>query len=373
MALTYTQQPGTVNFCKNPIIVKAKTSLKDKTFLRIVCKCIFSINSSLYTTLLFQTSYSAPVKDEGEAIFNLSDASQTLINKMTNLYSGDNNFQSIVENVLINCYETWIWEGKEMNGDSVAISGNVFILPGGLTDYERMKAPSADISSILGSASWMTRKPDGGIIYKGETLIMPTYTSNGGSYVSQFSVSGTKVSEKTLYGYEHSLNHTWMTIEGNISGPFTFTDNLTGKVMTGYYSIDSGNVKFLRFINGFGGIENISVKVNDALSYDMDSEESTLVKETSFRPTSRRFSRKGMPIGSYSLSSGYVDHAWAEWFMQEFLPTPAAWMYENGLWIPGIIEPDDTTDLYNRAKDDLLHIDFTFKRSIDGGTMNSFV
>lgn len=373
MALTYTQQPGTVNFCKNPIIVKARTSLKDKTFLRIVCECGFAINPSLYIVSPFQISYSAPVKDEGEAIFNLSNASQMLIDKMIHLYSGNNDFQSISQQVLITCYETWIWEGKEMKGDPVTVSGSIFILPGGLTDYERMKAPSADISSLLGKAAWMSRKPDGGIIYKGETLIMPVYTSAGGSYVSQFSVNGTKVAEKTIYGYEKSLNHTWIPIDADTSGPFIFTDNLTGKVMTGHYSADSANVKLLRFINGFGGVENISVKVNDALSYEMDSEESTLVKEPSFRPSGIRFGRKTTPVGSYSLSSGYVNQEWAEWFMQEFLPTPSAWIYENGIWIPGIIEPDDTTDLYDRSKNELLHIDFTFKRSIDGGTINSFV
>lgn len=373
MAITYTQQPGSINFCNNPIIVKARTSLKEKTFLHIVCECNFSANSSLYTTLTFNTSYSAPVEDEGEAIFNLSDASKTLINKMINFYSGNNNFQSIVENVSIRCYEAWVWEGKEIKGDYMPISGNIFILPGGLTDYERMKAPSADISSILGNAAWMTRKPVGGTVYKGETFIMPTFNSTGGSYLSQFSVNGVKVVEKTVYGYEKSLNHTWMVIDGNTSGPFSFTDKLTNKTMTGYYSAQTEGVRFIRFINGFGAVENIAVRVKEALSYAMSFDENTLVQEPNFRPSSKRFSKKATPIGSYSLSSGYVNHAWAEWFMQEFLPTSSAWMYENGIWIPGTIEPDDTTDLYNRAKEELLHIDFTFNMSIDGGPMNSFV
>lgn len=373
MAITYTQQPGSINFCNNPIIVKAITSLSGKTFLRIVCECTFSVQSSVYTSMQLETSYSAPVQDKGEATFNLSDASQTLINRMVNLYNGDNSFQSISESVYIRCYEIWVLEGKEIKGEYTPVSGNIFILPGGLTDYERMKAPTADISSILGNEAWMTRKPNGGTIYKGETFIMPTFNAEGGSYLSQFSVNGTKVAEKTVYGYEKSLNHTWMVINGEASGPFTFTDKLTNKTMSGYYSTEVKNVKFLRFVNGFGAIENISVKVNEALSYEMDSEESSLVKEASFRPSSRRFNKKTTPVGSYSLSSGYVNRAWAEWFMQEFLPTSSAWMYENGVWIPGTIEPDDTIDIYNRAKEDLLHIDFTFKLAIDGGTTNSFV
>ena len=98
-----------------------------------------------------------------------------------------------------------------------------------------------------------------------------------------------------LVGFEIDDSHVGKTVTTSIS----VGRNLISKIVP-----LSDKVKFLRFINGFGAVENISVCVNDTLEYAINTEESTLIGEPSFRNINRRMSRKTTDTGSYALSSG---------------------------------------------------------------------
>ena len=141
-----------------------------------------------------------------------------------------------------------------------------------------------------------------------------------------------------------------------------------GEIFSGYYRTNTRDVHFLRFINGFGAVENIAVWAKDKLSYEVSGETHSLVQEISTRPTDRRYATKSQPVGVYELSSGYVPVRWAEWYVQELLTSPRVWIQIGGKWVPALIEAEDDCVIYDRTKPEMPHVDFTLRLAIDGVT-----
>lgn len=373
MAVTFTQLPGTLNFSNNPILLTAKTSLSGKTFLRIICEATFQLAGD--NTEVYKEAYSSPVSDGGTVTFNLSNASKVYYNQKINEITSTDASMYAMQTLSIQCYEKWIDSYGEQTGTKVNVSGEILILPGGLTDFERMKLTNIDLEALIGDAKELSRKPQyGGVVYPGERILMPYFsmTANAketssaaysdGDYSTELYVRQPKA--VGLVGFEIDDSHVGKTVTTSIS----VGRNLISKIVP-----LSDKVKFLRFINGFGAVENISVCVNDTLEYAINTEESTLIGEPSFRNINRRMSRKTTDTGSYALSSGYVNNVWAEWFTHEVLMTPRAWMLIDGVWVPGDIIPEDTVQMYDRTEPGLQNVGFTFKMGIEGGTVNWFI
>lgn len=371
MAITFTQQPGAVNFSNNPILLTAKTSLSGKVFLRIVCEVSFSTADGKS----YKEMYASPVADNGSVVFNLSNASKVLYNQILREINSPDAKEFRIETLTAKCYEKWLEKGIEKTGSETSIQGDVMVIPGGLTDYERMTMTNKDIEQLMGNAKWLSRKPRyGGVVSNGEEIILPyfskvldQYNHYDFNYGDSPVISNKFVSAEKTIGYmKHVVTDT--ANEGSIH-IFWLHGSKTFYIRN---SMDE-KTKQLRFINGFGVIENISVCVNDALEYEIETEGSTLIGEPSFTNINRRMTRKTSDTGIYSLSSGYVNNEWAEWFTHELLMTPKAWMSEGNAWVPGEILPDDSVQMYDRTKPGLQKVDFTFKRGIEGGTVNSYL
>lgn len=394
MALTFTQQPNSLVFAKNPIIVKVKTDKElgeSESLLRIICTATF--DDAEYTTLPpFEVELSQPVENGGVATFNLSDAAQTLITRIhasidMNL-DGDTPDHSYLSgrwirlNASVWCKEVWVRDGYEVDGESTSANPITFgVIPGGFTDFEMISRKDIDIvSSLVGEGydtALMTRKPDLGIMYRGEVAVLPLVSLLSDKVVYTEMFIGEKMTDSGFAGegigvlkyydlktdsYKVVLSDSDMSI--NISGSST---------RYGYYRYNAKGVYFLRFINGFGAIENISVRSKDSLSYEMgEGTTHSLVQDASVRPYDRRYATKSQPVGVYQLSSGYVSKQWAEWYVQELLVSPRVWMQMGDVWVPCVIEAGDDCVIYDRTKPSMPHVDFTIRLAIDGVTGCAF-
>lgn len=371
MAITFTKQPGDINFSNNPILLKANTSISKKVFLRIVCEVTFSSpNIPGYT---YTETYSSPVEDLGSAIFNLANASMVYYNLMVRDLTEPWIVYKNIERMKIKCYEKWIENGVEQTSASTS-TAEVLVLPGGLTDFERLKVQSEDLANMLLEQGRLSRKPqEGAIVYPGEIMLMPYY--NTGAYINstkEVSYNGETLSSQSVGLYSKAVGLVSFTIEDNYTNKEIVATCNTMR-MNAVVKPWNERVRFLRFINSFGMVENISVCCNDVLEYEINTEESTLIGEPSFRNINRRMSRKNTDTGIYALSSGYLDSKWTEWFTHEVLMTPRAWMQIDGVWVPGDIIPDDTVQMYDRTEPGLQNVEFTFRMGIEGGTKNLFV
>lgn len=369
MAITLIE-PNTLNFASNPIVFKATTDKSlgsEESMLRIVCSVTFQAVDRV--GVQFNVELSQPVEDGGTATFNLSDASQTLIRRIhaeMDMNGGDA-FSHIGLHGYVNCYEMWIKDGYEVKGDT-ASSGRFHVVPGGFTDFEMLTRDSIDLSSIAFPATEMSRMPSGGrILYYGEQLIVPTLSTEDKTATGTLSVAGNQVASGSVYLTGMATDYQRIIFNSSEDGEFVFNSSLTGPI-TGYYRTNTRGVHFLRFINGFGAVENIAVRAKDKLSYEVSGETHSLVQEISTRPTDRRYATKSQPVGVYELSSGYVPQRWAEWYVQELLTSPRVWIQIGGKWVPALIEAEDDCVIYDRSKPEMPHVDFTLRLAIDGVT-----
>ena len=397
MALTFTQQPNSLVFAKNPIIVKVKTDKElgeSESLLRIICTATF--DDAEYTTLPpFEVELSQPVENGGMATFNLSDAAQTLITRIhasidMNLENDESNPDDnsclfgrwIRLNASVWCKEVWVRDGYEVDGESTSANPITFgVIPGGFTDFEMISRKDIDIvSSLVGEGydtALMTRKPDLGIVYRGEVVLLPVVAPSSDDTVGTEMYIDEKMADSSFAGVGAGvLKYSALTTDFYrvVEYDSDMRIHISGSAMRyGYYRHNAKGVYFLRFINGFGAIENISVRSKDSLSYEMgDGATHSLVQDASVRPYDRRYATKSQPVGVYQMSSGYVSKQWAEWYVQELLVSPRVWMQMGDVWVPCIIEAGDDCVIYDRTKPSMPHVDFTIRLAIDGVTGCAF-
>lgn len=383
MAITTTikTSPAELSFAGNPIIYKVETNKSlgtDESFLRIKCKVTFSLNGAVdwYTgNANFSNELSQPVEDFGTATFNLSDAAQTLIRNVQSSIdmNGDAPLPAYGLIADVQFCTVFVFENQEIEGE-VETANRIYIVPGAFTDFEMLTRADTYLPSLTALGRFMTRKPDGGIVYRGETMIFPTvrYVADLGqspsSVASGMLSIGGSYSQPEAVIEHNELDYQSVIPSGSMGeGAFTFTSSCGGS-LSGYYRTNTNGVHFLRFINGFGAVENISVRAKDKLTYEVSGETHSLVQQASVRPTDRRYATKSQPVGVYELSSGYVPQRWAEWYVQELLTSPRVWIQLGGKWIPALIEAEDDCVIYDRTKPEMPHVDFTLRLAIDGVT-----
>lgn len=376
MALTVIT-PNKLCFAKNPILVEARTDKilnKGESFLRIVCEVKVWGTDYMGNSINFENELSQPVESGGTAVFNLNDSVQAILQQSQKEVM-DNDFN---EDLGVVCefrlYESWLFENQEYKGEPFPTLEDmnekrqvIQAVPGGLTDYELLTMDSIDLTSLTVSGRFMTRKPDLGIVYRGEEVILPTLYSGGFGAEANMKVNGTQVDANTFAILQNHISYQNLTASGTADGELVFTSN-RGGVKSGWYRANNNGVHFLRFVNGFGAVENIAVRAKDKLTYEVGGEMHSLVQEASVRPTDRRYAIKKQPVGVYDLSSGYVPKQWAEWYVQELLTSPKVWILLGGHWVPALIEAEDDCVIYDRTKPEMPHVDFTLRLAIDGVT-----
>ena len=371
MALYITEQPARLNFARNSILFKVRTDRvlnNDESMLRIVCKARFYLDSSVTYTgdREYTVELSMPVANNGEAVFNLRDQSQTLLDRLMpmDMSSSEN---PLGENGECVFYEVYVKDGDEVCGFETSVQP-FKVIPGGRTDYELIKSGIPDFDKLLKNVRRMSRKPDAGIVYKGEVVVLPVLVDRDLACYGNIQIGGAEVTSFTneIFADKTCILHS--SVNYSQDGEMTVTWRDAVVPFKGYYRANSDGVHFLRFINGFGAVENISVRVKDKLSYEVSGETHSLLQGDTISYTDRRYATKSQPVGVYELSSGYVSQKWAEWYVQELLTSPRVWIQLGGKWIPALIEAEDDCVIYDRTKPEMPHVDFTLRLAVDGVT-----
>lgn len=373
MAITVTT-PNELCFAGNPIIVKATTDKRlseEESMLRIILYVTFKEkynggeSREAYT---FTTDLSQPVENAGTAVFNLSDAAMTVIQRL--MSEMDMNSDSWNRQVGLSCEyscrDIWVVDGYEQYGDSSG-TFSFDVIPGAFTDFEMLSRGSIDLTEAFPAA--LSRMPAGRIIYKGDSLVVPAVSMESGEFDWSFSFESdpdVKITGSVLVE-GRTVYYMVADVESGAEGGFQFAGNMSENI-TGHFRNNRNGVHSLRFINGFGAVESISVRSRDKLSYEVSGENHSLVQEIGVRPTDRRYSTKSQPVGVYELSSGYVPQRWAEWYVQELLTSPRVWIQLGGKWIPALIEASDECVIYDRSNPEMPHVDFTLRLAVDGVT-----
>lgn len=372
MAIQVIQQPASISFAGDPIVVKARTTLTGKTFLRIKMTC----NVTAYRSeeeVSYEEKYVYEVGDDGAATFNVSDTVRIALKRcIQQQVSGTTVSQTAYAARYTLTYKEAFLEDNVEIEEGELTSEEYKALPGNLTEYERLTALNADTSTLLGSGRILSRKPAGDRVVKGVDLYVPAVSTESGT----ISFSVTDGAGKKDYSQS----------TGGVLVPASLriaTDSLQEGKLTVSTSAETGKERYVvapgpqirhfLFVNGFGLIESVTAVTRESLQYGIESTVYAVPPETGFRATTQVVNFAKAPKGTYGMSSGFVSQEWAEWWVNEFLVTRRAWMLMEGRYLPvAIIPPEDTT-LLDRSKPGLISVSFDVRLSFTGGTRNSFV
>jgi hypothetical protein len=372
MSIQVIQQPGSISFAGDPIIVKARTTLSGKTFLRIRMSCDVKAyrDSEQYA---YSEDYAYEVGSDGYATFNVSSTIQTALNRcIVQQESGNAVTQTMFSAQFTLTYrETFLEEGVEIE-ESRLTSSEYKAIPGALTEFERFSASSADTSSILGSGRILSRKPAGEAVPFGTELYLPVVSTTSGTVSYQLDCGDV---HKDLSMY---TGGTLVPASIRID-----TSSLPMAELKVSFGFESAPVKYtvprrpdmrdFIFINRFGLAESVTAVMRESLEYAVESNTYVVPSDINFRARTQTVNYASSPQASYGMSSGYVSREWAEWWVNEFTVCRKAWMVENGSLIPVAIIPEESLTLYDRTKPSLIAVNFTVRFSFTGGTFNSFV
>lgn len=372
MAINVIQQPPEVALSGDPVIAKAKTTLVGKTFLRILLQCVVKVTRS-DDEFLYDEKLTYYVGEDGIATFNVGSTIQAAFNKY-NLQDVDGTIvsQTLYAATYQLTYKEIYFDGiQEVEGTTV-ISEWYNAIVGNLTEYERMTMPNQDTTAIIGQGRILSRKPIGEMIAKGIDLYVPAVST----LIDTISYSVTQGDTKK--DYTKYTGGTFVPTSLNIS---------TANLNVGHLRIDTSadqgkdkvvvtenpSMRHFLFLNGFGLIESITCMVRESLNYSIDSQQYIIPSDINFKGYTRVVSYTQTPKVEIEMSSGYVNREWAEWWINEFVPTRKAWMLEQGKYIPVAIIPEENNKLFNRSKPGMMAVQFKVQYSFAGGTYNTFI
>ena len=130
---------------------------------------------------------------------------------------------------------------------------------------------------------------------------------------------------------------------------------------------DTQDYQDFLFVNRRGAVETASALTKESLNISAEVKAYNRIERPAFKPARPMM---GIATGgrrSWEMSSGYVDRAWAEWWVQEFLQSPRHWMLMGGQWVPVTVEPSKkSVEIYNRTKQQMTHVDFTVTMALMG-------
>lgn len=372
MAIQVIQQPGSISFAGDPIIAKALTTLIGKTFLKITLECkVELVNGD--TVLPYSEKYTYTIGEDRTATFNVGKTVQTAFDKYTEqdvdklainqqLYAA--RFQLTYKEIYLN--------GVSEEEGSAVVSEWYHSVMGRLTAYERMTMPNADTTAVIGEGRMLTRKPDGEIIPQGIDLYVPALSTQSG-VIDYYTIQD---SVKKSNSHSTGGANVPASLKVNTSGLLLGALNITTAIETGkskHVVVPSPFMRHFLFLNGFGLIESITATMREKMKYTIDSEKFIIPGDVNFKGYTRVVSYTKSPQVELEMSSGYVNREWADWWMNEFLPSGRGWMLQDGRYIPIAIIPEDNYKLFDKSKPGMIAIQFKVQYSFTGGTSNSFL
>lgn len=113
------------------------------------------------------------------------------------------------------------------------------------------------------------------------------------------------------------------------------------------------------FKNSFGLIESASAVMQETKSLSIGREKFGLVGTPSYIPGRKAKAKVNKRQHTWKMSSGFNTRDWIEWWAAEFACSECHWMWIEGKWLPVSIDTGNEITIYDKAKGELVSVDFT--------------
>lgn len=305
-----------------PIVYKITAGDIDDsaTFHRV--RLVVTITSSDGTSTAFE--FSTPAADNEDVYFDISSAFRAMADQYEYTPAGMDSYPYWT--LVADAYDDYLLNGVEHRGENQdhSVDGGHFYV-GKLTDRERLTGERPAIYS---------RKP---------TSAEVCFVNNDHLQAGTFGATPSVAKQTVAAGMA--------TING------------THKI----YGIPRPADGFeLRFINSLGVHENVFITCLRQSEVNIKGDFHTKAVQETLTKFSRGVNIKQNDYEQWKMSSGPLDRAWQQWWLHELLMARWAWLEVDSKWMPVHIVPEETTVGVDRAKGNLLEVQFTLRFDING-------
>ena len=242
--------------------------------------------------------------------------------------------------------------------EDVTISGHTYTFyayafMGKFTDMERLQAAGEDTQQL----DVMTCKPSEGteVVHQNCTIVYPVAFQRG-------------------LEFDHMSDDAEpVFVSGAPSnGPRSdqFTPQTTGAMVVGgrnvYVIPCPDNAVELRFISSKGCMESLHLRCLPKRVVNIQKEEYVISRQETFKKFSRATTRKHADYETWTLSSGPLSEAWASFYIHEVLKAQTMWMRRGTQWLLCHVLPEETTQLRDQQKPEMMEVQLTVRFDIDG-------
>ena len=233
------------------------------------------------------------------------------------------------------------------SSDFYPSSAPLYGIPGGLSEMTRLRLGASDPVLIL--------LPSGDSEEETPPLL---------PYLSMKPKTGEVINQGDLT-YRHVFNASNHEVHSYFAHADTLGVKPLGDGRTVFVENNPDRHEFV-FLSRLCLFETASALTRESLSYDVETEEKTIVNTPSFLPEATLMTTHSDLRPEWKMSSGPVTREWAEWWTTEFLAAKRHWLRQpDGSLLPVTITPDgETTTIYDRSKQELISVNFTAKSGI---------
>ena len=247
--------------------------------------------------------------------------------------------------------QKWPAEDVTISGHTYTFYAYAFM--GKFTDMERLQASGEDTQQL----DVMTCKPTEGmeVVHQNCTIVYPVAFQRG------------------LETDHMSDDAEPVFVSGAPSnGPRSdqFTPQTTGAMVVGgrnvYVIPCPDNAVELRFISSKGCMESLHLRCLPKRVVNIQTDKYVISRQETFKKFSRATTRKHADYETWTLSSGPLSEAWASFYIHEVLMAQTMWMRSGTQWLLCHVLPEETTQLRDKSKPEMMEVQLTVRIDIDG-------
>lgn len=368
MSVTITQHPSSISFAGNPVLLKVRSNLANKTFLKICAEVNVSAYRRAEHLFAFSETLSVPTEGNDKVVnFDLSDLLLSALSRLSVERCGalaEGGIPTATGGYVQYSVEVWdeyLDEYQEIvSSKSASVSspssGLNKALPGAYTDMQRLTLPE-DTASFLGSAHILSNKPDYEPIPDGGKVTVPVFSTEYRTVDVYMDSSSNNVGTHSVYATEVSWKS--LTVQGAGARSLVWSGLNVPPVFI-YVVPQPPFARYFEFVNRLGAVESIYTFGRAKRKTSPSQERQVKRHNNSFKPTTRYVKRTLQEEQTWELSTGPVNREWAKWFSAEFFTAEQAWMYSDaaGDMVPVIVESDEDISIYDESAAEVLDLQF---------------
>lgn len=246
------------------------------------------------------------------------------------------------------------WPAEDVTIEQETYTFYAYAFMGRFSDMERLQAAGEDTQQL----NVMTCKPTEGteVVHQNCTIVYPVAFQRGleTDYMSDDPENPQFVSGAPQNGPRSDL----------------FTPQATGAMVVGgrnvYVIPRPADAVELRFISSKGCMESLHLRCLPKRVVNIQTDKYVISRQETFKQFSRATTRKHADYETWTLSSGPLSEAWASFYIHEVLMAQQMWIKRGTQWLLCHVLPEETTQLRDKSKPDMIQVQISVRFDING-------